>query len=138
MKNNDEKVESLWVKIRSQANKENVLVGVHSRPPHQGQPVDEAFLLQLWEALILLGNFSHPDICWQSVTASCKWSRRVLESVEAHFLIQVVDSLTRGEALFGLLLTNMQELIWVVKVGGSLVTMPWSIHNLETYGLGVE
>ncbi|KAK4807155.1 hypothetical protein QYF61_024275 [Mycteria americana] len=63
-------------------------------PPDQGEPVDEAFLLQLWEAsrsqaLILLGDFNYPDTCWKSSTASCKWSRRLLECVEDNFLIKV-------------------------------------------------
>jgi len=77
LKTSNAEFESLWAKIRGQTNTENILAGVDCRPPHQGNPVDEAFLLQLQEApcsqaLILLGNRSHPDICWQSVTASCK------------------------------------------------------------------
>ena len=39
-----------WVKIRGQANKGNLIVGVYYRPPAQGEDVDEAFLLQLPEA----------------------------------------------------------------------------------------
>ncbi|PKU41811.1 glycerol kinase [Limosa lapponica baueri] len=45
------------------------------RPPNQGEPIDKAFLLQLQEAshsqaLILLGDFNHPDICWKSSMVS--------------------------------------------------------------------
>ncbi|KAK4810519.1 LOW QUALITY PROTEIN: hypothetical protein QYF61_004482, partial [Mycteria americana] len=92
--------------------------------PDQGEPVDEEFLLQLQEAsrsqaLILLGDFNHPDICWKSSTASCKQSRRLLECIEDNFLTQVIDSPTRGEALLDLLLTNTDELIIWVKIGGS-------------------
>ena len=40
-------------------------------PPDQEEAVDEAFLLQLQEvshsqALVLMGDFKHPDICWDS------------------------------------------------------------------------
>ena len=41
-------VESLWVKIREGSTKD--MVGVYYRPPDQGEPVEEAFLLQLQEA----------------------------------------------------------------------------------------
>ncbi|KAK4811192.1 hypothetical protein QYF61_019823 [Mycteria americana] len=93
--------------------------------PDQGEDVDEAFLLQLQEAscsqaLILLGDFNHPDICWKSGTASCKQSRRLLECTEDNFLIQVIESPTRGDALLDLLLTNTEELIREVKIDGSL------------------
>ncbi|GAB0209348.1 hypothetical protein GRJ2_003400500 [Grus japonensis] len=125
LKNSDEQVESLWVKIRGQDNKGNLMVGVYYRPSDQGEPVDEAFLLELWEAscsqtLILLGDFNHPDICWKSGTESFKRSRRVLENMEDNFLIHVIDYLTRGEALLGLLLNKAEELIGEVKIGGSL------------------
>lgn len=50
MKNNDEQVETLWVKTGGQANKGNLVVGVYYRPSDQGEPVDEAFMLQLWGA----------------------------------------------------------------------------------------
>ena len=47
------------------------MVGVCYRPPDQEEAVDKAFLLQLQEvsrsgALVLMGDFNHPDICWDS------------------------------------------------------------------------
>jgi len=44
------------------------VVGGDYRPPDQVEPADEAFFLQLQQALslqalILLGDFKHPDIC---------------------------------------------------------------------------
>lgn len=56
-------IESLWVKISDQGNKGNFMVGVHYRLLDQGEPVDETFLLQLWEALVLLGDLNCPDVC---------------------------------------------------------------------------
>ena len=60
------------------------MVGVYYKLPDQGEPIDEAFLLQLQEAsrsqaLVLLGDFKHPNICWKNSTAGCKQSRRLLE-----------------------------------------------------------
>ncbi|XP_048788476.1 uncharacterized protein LOC125687389 [Lagopus muta] len=71
-------------------------------------------------ALVLVGDFNHPDICWENHTASCKSSRRLLESIDDSFLVQVLDRPTRGEALLDLLLTNAEEIIKGVKVGGCL------------------
>ncbi|PKU46901.1 rna-directed dna polymerase from mobile element jockey-like [Limosa lapponica baueri] len=63
------------------------------RPPDQGEPIVEGFLFQLqktlnWQALILLGGFNHPDICWKSSTASCMQHRRLLECTEYNSLRQ--------------------------------------------------
>jgi len=68
LKNSHEQVESLWVRIRDRGNKGNLVVGIYSRSPDQGEPTDEAVFLQLQEALrlqalVLLGDFNHPDIC---------------------------------------------------------------------------
>ena len=68
LRNSHDQVESLWVKIKDQSSKGHLVVGVCYRPPDQGEPVGEAFLLQLQEvlcsqALVLMGDFNHPDIC---------------------------------------------------------------------------
>jgi len=47
-------------------------------------------------------------------------SRRFLDSIEDNFLVQVIDGPTRAEALLGLVLTNAEESIREVKIGGSL------------------
>ncbi|KAK4826957.1 hypothetical protein QYF61_012806 [Mycteria americana] len=125
LKNSNVQVESLWVKIRDQANKGNFVVGVYYRPCDQGEEIDEEFFLQLQEAsrsqaLILIGDFNHPDICWKSDTVNCNQCRKLMECVEDNVLVQVMESPTRGEALLDLLLTNAEELIGEVKTGGSL------------------
>ena len=68
LKNSHEQVESLWIKIGDRGNNGNLVVGVYYRLPDQGEPIDEAFLLQLQEAshsqaLVPLRDFSHPNIC---------------------------------------------------------------------------
>ena len=72
------------------------MVGVCYRPPDQEEAVDEAFLLQLQEvsclwSLVLMGDFNHLDICWDSGLAGGRPSRRFLESVQDNFLVQVID-----------------------------------------------
>ncbi|XP_010076677.1 PREDICTED: rho GTPase-activating protein 18-like, partial [Pterocles gutturalis] len=79
--------------LKDQSSIGHLVVGVCYRPPDQGEPVDEAFLLQLQEVfcvqdLDLMGDFSHLDICWDSGTAGGRQSRRFLESVEDNFLVQ--------------------------------------------------
>jgi len=49
-------------------------VGVYYRPPDQEEEVDEAFYKQLQvasqsQALVLMGDFNHPDISWEDDTA---------------------------------------------------------------------
>ncbi|KAJ7410616.1 hypothetical protein BTVI_53109 [Pitangus sulphuratus] len=55
--------------------------------------VDEAFYRQLEaasqsQALVPVGDFNQPDICWRSNTAMHKQSRRFLESIDDNFLTQ--------------------------------------------------
>ena len=82
-------------------------------------------MLQLQEvlclrALVLMGDFNHPDICWDSGMAGGRQSGRFLESVEDSFLVRVIDGPTRGEALLDWVLINEEESIREVKIGGSL------------------
>lgn len=73
------------------------------RPPDQGQPVGNT-LLQLQElscsqALILVEDFDYSDIFWENNAMSCKQSRRLLESVDDNFVIQLLDRQVRGGVL---------------------------------------
>ncbi|KAK4829571.1 hypothetical protein QYF61_005240 [Mycteria americana] len=72
------------------------------------------------QALVLLGDFNHPDICWKSSTASCRQSRRLLACIDDNFFSQVIDNPTRGDAILDLMVTNPSELIDDIKIGGSL------------------
>lgn len=71
MRNSHDQIESLWVKIKDRSSKRHLVAGVCYRPPDQEEAVDKAFLLQLkkvlrlW-ALVLMGDFNHRDICWDS------------------------------------------------------------------------
>ena len=67
-----------------------------------------------------MGYLNHMVICWDSGMVGGRQSRRFLESVKDSFLVQVIDGPTRGEALLDLVLTNAEESIREVRIGGSL------------------
>ncbi|XP_068531176.1 uncharacterized protein [Anas acuta] len=118
-------VESLWVRIKGWAGMGDTVAGVYYRSPDQEEEVDEAFYEQLLvasrsQALVLMGNFSYPDICWVSDSARHKQSKGFLQSVEDNFLMQVVEEPTRQRVLLDLVLSNRDGLVSDVKVGGSL------------------
>jgi len=101
--------------------KGNLVAGVYYRLPDLGEPVDKDFFLQLQEAfcsqaLVLLGDFNYPDICWKSSMMSCGQSRRLLVHMEDNFLSQVIDSPSRGDVILHLLVTNASELIGDIKI----------------------
>ncbi|GAB0207135.1 mitochondrial enolase superfamily member 1 [Grus japonensis] len=111
--------------MKGQANMGDTVVGVYYRPPDQEEEVDEAFYRQVEvasqsQALVLMGDLNHPDICWKGNTARHAQSRRFLQSIDDNFLIQLVEEPTRRGVLLDLVLTNKEGLVGDVKVGGSL------------------
>ncbi|KAK4828864.1 hypothetical protein QYF61_000992 [Mycteria americana] len=71
-------------------------------------------------ALVLVGDFNLPDVCWQYNTAERKQSRGFLECVADNFLTQLVREPTREGALLDLLFMNREGLVSDVMVGGHL------------------
>jgi len=67
-----------------------------------------------------LGDFIHPDICWQDNTAGHKHSRRFLQCIDENFLPQVEKEPTRRGAMLDLVLINKEGLAGDVKFKGSL------------------
>ncbi|GAB0203811.1 hypothetical protein GRJ2_002846700 [Grus japonensis] len=121
----EELTESLWVRIKGRAGAGNIIVGVCYRPPDQGDRADEALYRQIGaascsQALVLMGDFNHPDICWRDNAAECKQSRKFLECVDDNFLLQVVEEPMRRGAMLDLVLTNKEGLVGDVKLKGSL------------------
>ncbi|RMB98191.1 hypothetical protein DUI87_25094 [Hirundo rustica rustica] len=77
------------------ANKADILLGVCYRPPSQEEEVDNLFYKQLENvsgssALVPVGDFNLPDICWELKTAEKRQSRKFLEGMEDNFLPQLV------------------------------------------------
>jgi len=111
----DDKVECLWVKMRGKASKADILLGVCYRQPNQDEEVDEEVdevcykrLAEVSQslALVLVGDFNLPDICWKYNTAERKQSRKFLECVEGNYLTQLVSEPTRGGASLDLLFSH--------------------------------
>jgi len=72
-----EPTESLWVRIKGRAGTGDVIVGFCNRPPDQKDQADKALYRQTGatsqsQALVFMGNFNHPDTCWQDNTAEHK------------------------------------------------------------------
>ncbi|PKU42865.1 rna-directed dna polymerase from mobile element jockey-like [Limosa lapponica baueri] len=90
----DDKVDCLWIRKKGKANKGDFVLGVCYRPPNQDEEADEVFYKRLAEvsqlpALVLVGDFNLPDICWKYNTAESRQARRFLECMEDNFLTQL-------------------------------------------------
>ncbi|GAB0202872.1 hypothetical protein GRJ2_002752800 [Grus japonensis] len=121
----EEPTESLWVRITRSAGAGDTIAGVYYRPPDQGDRADEALYRQIGaashsQALVLMGDFNHPDICWRDNAAGHKQSRKFLECVDDKFLLQVTEEPTRRGAMLDLIVTNKEGLVGDVKLKGSL------------------
>ncbi|GAB0209859.1 hypothetical protein GRJ2_003451600 [Grus japonensis] len=122
----EELTKSLWVRIKGRAGTGDIIVGVCYRPPDQGDRADEALYRQIGaasrsQALVLMGDFNHPDICWRDNAAECKQSRKFLECVDDNFLLQVTEEPTRRGAMLDLVLTNKEGLVGECEAQGQ----PW-------------
>ncbi|GAB0204729.1 hypothetical protein GRJ2_002938500 [Grus japonensis] len=121
----EELTESLWVRIKGRAGTGDTIVGVCYRPPDQDDRAGEALYKQIGaascsKALVLMGDFSHPHICWTDNIARHKQSRRFLECIDDNFLLQVTLDPMRISAMLDLVLTNKEGLVGNVKLKGSL------------------
>ncbi|GAB0176447.1 mitochondrial enolase superfamily member 1 [Grus japonensis] len=131
----EEPTESLWVRIKGRAGAGDIIAGVCYRPPDQGDRADETLYRQIGaascsQALVLMGDFNHPDICWRDNAAERKQSRKFLECVDDNFLLQVIEEPTRRGAMLDLILTNKEGLVGDVKLKGSL---GYSDHELVEF-----
>ena len=121
----EEPTESLWVRIKGRAGTSDTIVGVCYNPPDQGDRVDEAVYRQIGaasrsQALVLMGDFNHPNICWRHNAAEHKQSRKFLECVDDNFLLQVTEEPMRRGAMLDFILTNKEGLVGDIKLKGSL------------------
>ena len=79
--NVDDRVESIWIRIKAKANKTDVTVGVCYRPPTQDEEVDERLYKQLDEV-----SRSPPLFLWGTSTSQ----------TSAGFIIQQIGNSPRG------------------------------------------
>lgn len=94
---------------------------------------DEAFFGQVEEAsclqaIILTGNFNHPNNIQKSNTVGHKQPRRFLECVDVSFLAQVIEVLIDGDALLNLILTGRKSWLGMRRSAAVLAAAPmrWS------------
>ncbi|GAB0204012.1 mitochondrial enolase superfamily member 1 [Grus japonensis] len=135
----DDTVESLWVRIKGQANKGDVVVGVYYRPPSQADTNNELFFKELREAsrstaLVLMGDFNLPDVNWEHHTADTSRSRSFLKHLDDKFLVQVLKEPMRKGALLDLLLVNREGLVGEVAIGGRLGHSDHEVVEFKIFG----
>lgn len=70
------------------------------------------------QALVLVRDFNHPDICWRNNMAKHKQSRRFLESVDHNFLTQVLEEKMSNGEQFDRVLTKQGRLCYSYKCEG--------------------
>ncbi|RMC14859.1 hypothetical protein DUI87_07035 [Hirundo rustica rustica] len=121
------------------ANKDDILLEVCYRPPNQEEEVDNLSYRQLGNvsgssALVLVGDFNLPDICWELNTAEKRQSRKFLECMEDKFLSQLVGEPTRGGTMLDLLFANRDGLMGDVVVGGCLGQSDHEIIEFSIFG----
>ncbi|RMC12771.1 hypothetical protein DUI87_10296 [Hirundo rustica rustica] len=121
---NEDGFECLWVRIKGKTNKADIPRGVCYRPPNQEEEVDNLFYKQLenvsgLSALVLIGDFNLPDICWELNIAEKRQSRKFLECME-DILLQLVGEPTRGRTMLELLFANRDGLVRDMVLGGRL------------------
>ncbi|GAB0205517.1 hypothetical protein GRJ2_003017300 [Grus japonensis] len=121
----EELTENLWVRIKGSAGTRDIIVGICHRPFDEGDRVDEALYRQIGaascsQALVLMEDFKHPDICWRDNTVGHKQCTRFLECVDDNFLLQVIEEPMRGGAMLDDVLTNKEGLRRNVKLRGNL------------------
>jgi len=83
-----------------------------------------------------MGDFNHPDFCWEDHTARHMQSRRFLQSIDDNFLMQVLEEPMRRGALLDLVLMDKKGLVENVKVGGSLGSSDHEMVNFRILGGG--
>lgn len=86
----DDRVEHLCIRIKGKANKTDVLMGVCCRSLHWDEEVNKVFYRCLGKvseltALLLVGNFNLPDMCWKYNTADKSQSLKFLLCTDDNF-----------------------------------------------------
>lgn len=84
----DDPAESLWVTISKQTNRGDTVMGICYVFPGQKEEIDKSFFRKMEEAsrsqaLVLIGDFNHPSICWRYNTVRHKQSRSFLECFDS-------------------------------------------------------
>lgn len=91
--------------------------------------VDEALLAS--QALILMGDFNQPNICWRDNTLEHKQSWGFLECVSNNFLREEIEGPARRGAMLDPVLANREELVGNAMLQDSLGCSDHEMVELE-------
>jgi len=113
------------VRIKGRAGTGGIILGVCYRPPSQEDQADEVLCRQKGaashsQALVLMEDFGHPDICWSDNIAGNKQLRRFLECVDDNFLLRAIDKPKSRGVMLDFVLITKEGLVGNVTLKGSL------------------
>lgn len=118
-------VEYLWLELQREETNGKLIVRVCYKSPNLKDDKKTDFLSQIGMEVrqgnvIVMGDFSYPDNDWAEGTAHSSKACHFLNVLHDNFMSQLVDALTRNNALLDLLITNKTELIADVEVRDNL------------------
>ena len=118
----DNKTESLWVDIKEGSH--SVILGLVYRPPSASQEINSSLWQEIdrasrYRQTCVIGDFNFRNIDWNLMVGN-RESEEFLKVLQDNFLKQLVTEPTRGNNILDLILTNREEIINQVDVGGKL------------------
>ncbi|KAF7243602.1 Protein ROOT HAIR DEFECTIVE 3 [Varanus komodoensis] len=94
---------------------------IHMVGMSQKEDKDAIFKKQLASVsrndVVIMGDFSFPDICWKTISAKHSPSKRFLTCVADNFLQQKVEEGTKESAILDSILTNRDGLVDKITMG---------------------
>ena len=118
----DSKTESLWVDIKEGS--QTAVMGLVYRPPNASQEINSSLWQELnrasrYRQIYVLGDFNYRNVDWELMIGN-RESEEFLKIMQDNFLKQVVMEPTRGNNILDLIITNSDDTVEQVDVGGYL------------------
>ena len=118
----DNKAESLWVDIKEGA--QSVVLGLVYRPPNASDEINSSIWQEInragrYSQVCVTGDFNYRDINWDLMVGN-REAEEFLQVIQDNFLKQLVLEPTRVNNILDLILTNREEAISQVEIGGKL------------------
>ena len=125
----DDSTETIWVEIIN--GRDKLLLGCIYRPPKVTRQKSNLIFNELRSAArhkntLIMGDFNYRDIDWETNTSSCTESEEFINAVNDGFLKQLVRQPTKDNNILDLILTNNDNLVYNLEIGGKLSN---SDHN---------
>lgn len=95
-------------------------MGHPARKTEQIRPSVERGAASCSQALVLMGNFTHPSICCRDNTIGRKQCRRFLECINNSFILQVIKGPTSRDSVLDFVPIIKKELMGNMKLKGIL------------------